>query len=276
MERLHLTDFCNLVGGNLTNIDPHHPSSPPIFRRPPPTRFDEHGQETPGSIEAKRARIEAENSWDNRPASWFFTRPWVCDIKEYNATVVSVFTWVRSFASRAEMETHSCCRECKIWNQFFRPKNSSMVLVRRLLPPLSSLTHPDGLATWLERFEHITKPLLANLAVEFDRPAILHPSFIELASGFWDLRGFTEQDFITESISKPYPLDSLIPFGNIGEEREEKWAREMTEAVKAVASYFPGKTGLVRDGPVISWRTLHHPKKFVDRFVLGARLTLLR
>ena len=93
MERLHLTDFCNLVGGNLTNIDPHHPSSPPIFRRPPPTRFDEDGNETAGSIEAKRLRIEAENSWDNRPASWFFTRPWVCDIKEYNATIVSVFTW---------------------------------------------------------------------------------------------------------------------------------------------------------------------------------------
>ena len=121
-------------------------------------------------------------------------------------------------------------------------------------------------ATWLERFQHITIPLLANLAVEFDRPAILNPSFIELASGFWDLRGFTEQDFINEGISKPYPLDSPIPFDNIGEEREEKWAKQMTVAVKAVAKHFSGTTGLARDGPVISWRTLHHPKKFVFPF----------
>lgn len=119
-------------------------------------------------------------------------------------------------------------------------------------------------ATWMERFEHITKPLLHNLAIHFNKPSILHPDFIELGSGFWDLRGFTEQDFITQGVPKPYPMDSPIPFGNIGEEREKKWGIQARAVVEAVARYFPGENGgAVKDGPVISWRTLHHPKRFV-------------
>lgn len=100
MERLHLTDFCNLIGGNLTNINPTHPASPPVFRRPPPTILNSNGVETAASIIAKEARIALENTWDSRQASWFYTRPWVCDISEYNATLVSVFTWVIHSLSR--------------------------------------------------------------------------------------------------------------------------------------------------------------------------------
>lgn len=115
-------------------------------------------------------------------------------------------------------------------------------------------------ATWVERFHHITLPLLRNLATLLDRPQILHPTFIELASGFWDLRGFTEEDFIVAGMEKPYPKDSEIPFEDLGEERESKWAEQAQEVLKLVATTFPGEKG-VRDGPVISWRTLHHPHK---------------
>lgn len=94
MERLHLTDFCNLVGGVLTNIDPQHPASPPLYRKLHTPIVDVNGVETIASIEAKRLRIADEDRWDDRPGSWFFTRPWVCDIKEYEATVINVFTWV--------------------------------------------------------------------------------------------------------------------------------------------------------------------------------------
>lgn len=113
----------------------------------------------------------------------------------------------------------------------------------------------------MQRFQHITIPLLTSLSTHLSRPQILHPTLIELASGFWDLRGFTEQDFITSGISKPYPMTSEIPFGVIGEEREGKWKAEMEEVVKMVARYFPGEDGVVRSGPVISWRTLHHPRR---------------
>lgn len=47
-------------------------------------------------------------------------------------------------------------------------------------------------ATYSERFEHITVPLLSRLALALDRPQITTPSLIEINSGFWDLRRFTE------------------------------------------------------------------------------------
>lgn len=112
----------------------------------------------------------------------------------------------------------------------------------------------------MQRFHHIALPLLRNLAIHMDRPRILHPTLIELASGFWDLRGFSEQDFITYNVSKPYPLESDIPFKDLGEARSRKWEQETKEVVKMVAKAFPGEEG-VRSGPVISWRTLHHPKR---------------
>ncbi|KAK4690851.1 hypothetical protein P7C70_g9476, partial [Phenoliferia sp. Uapishka_3] len=227
MERLHLSDFCNFMGGNLTNIPPHHPASPPVYRKPMPTIIGSDGNETAASVEAKTARRVMEDRWENRKGSYVQNRPWVCDLKEYNSTVISVFTW-----GLQDME------DAFRGEDFFH-----------------------GPSTWIDRFTNITLPLLSNLAVYFERPGILKPDLIELASGFWDLRGFTEQDFISRGIARPYPTNSQIPFGEIGQEREDKWAEEAREAVKIVAKSFAGPDGVVRDGPVISWRTMHHPKK---------------
>jgi hypothetical protein len=103
-------------------------------------------------------------------------------------------------------------------------------------------------------------PLLQNLAEHLNRPQILHPTMIELSAGFWDLRAMTEQDFIARGIQRPYPMDSPIPFGNIGEEREKRWAGNAADIIKLVAETFQGEKG-VRDGPMITWRSLHHPKR---------------
>lgn len=119
---------------------------------------------------------------------------------------------------------------------------------------------PRPSATWVQRFHHVTMPLLKNLARLLDRPQILHPTMIELSAGFWDLRAMTEQDFISRGIQRPYPMDSPIPFGNIGEEREKRWAGNAAEIIKLVAETFQGEKG-VRDGPMITWRSLHHPKR---------------
>ncbi|KAM0750730.1 hypothetical protein T439DRAFT_238448 [Meredithblackwellia eburnea MCA 4105] len=227
MERLHLIDFCNFLGGNLSNIDPHHPASPPTYRKPMPTILGADGKETTASIEAKQARRAAEDMWDDRPNSWFYTRPWVCDLKEYNTTMINVFTW-----GMQDMEDAFQTEE------FFH-----------------------GPAMWLQRFHNITIPLLHNLAEYLNRPQILKPDFIELASGFWDLRGFTEQDFISRGIPRPYPMDTDLAFGSVGEDREKLWVLQMKEAVHTVARTFVGPNGNARDGPVISWRTLHHPKR---------------
>lgn len=94
MERLHLADFCEFVGGEATNISPNHTASAPIYRKPMPTILGADGKETEASIRAKEDRIRLEDSWEARQNSWFFTRPWVCDIKEYNATIITTFLWV--------------------------------------------------------------------------------------------------------------------------------------------------------------------------------------
>lgn len=116
-----------------------------------------------------------------------------------------------------------------------------------------------GPSAWIDRFEHITIPLLDNLATYLGRPQVRHPDFIELCSGFWDLRQFTEQDMLAAGFQRPYP-NSQIPFGPIGLEREREWAHKAREVIKRVARQFPSPvTGRVRDGPVISWRSLHVP-----------------
>ncbi|GAA5879793.1 hypothetical protein JCM16303_004182 [Sporobolomyces ruberrimus] len=226
MERLHLSDFCEFVGGEATNISPNHTASAPIYRKPMPTIIGPDGNETEASVKAKADRIALEDSWEARQNSWFFTRPWVCDIKEYNATVINTFLW-----GLEDME------------EVYQPEEFY-----------------HGPSTWLQRFDHVTMPMLAKLATFYNRPQILEPSLIEISAGYWDLRAMTEEDFIEAGIPKPYPKDSEIPFGPIGKKREERWVKHVTEVMKEVAKTFPGKNG-IRDGPVMSWRSLHQPKR---------------
>lgn len=115
-------------------------------------------------------------------------------------------------------------------------------------------------ATFLQRFIHKDLPLLKNLAAHFERPSILHPTVVEVASGYWDLRQMTEEDFGRAGIARPFPTNDDRAFGSIGDEREARWRNHVVEVIKAVAKAFPGTQGL-RDGPVISWRTMHHPKR---------------
>ncbi|GAA6059003.1 hypothetical protein JCM10212_001713 [Sporobolomyces blumeae] len=226
MERLHLADFCDLVGGEATNISPKHNASAPTYRKPMPTLVDLDGSETKASIKAKEERRRLEDSWEAREQSWFFTRPWMCDIKEYNATIINTFIW-----GMEDME------EVYSTEDFYH-----------------------GPSTWLQRFHEITLPVLSKLAVHLNRPQILQPTLIEISSGFWDLRAMTEEDFIAAGIPKPYPRDSDLAFGPIGKAREERWVRHAAEVMKEVARAFPGEKG-IRDGPVMSWRTLHQPKR---------------
>lgn len=122
------------------------------------------------------------------------------------------------------------------------------------------LTASVGAATWLERFHHIGLPLLHNIASYLGRPHVANPTLIEIASGYWDLRGMTEQDFLAAGYSKPYPKDSDFAFGAIGRQRELKWVKNVERVVKDVARTFSGPNG-IRSGPPILWRTMHHVKR---------------
>lgn len=264
MERLHLSEFCDFVGGDLHHITPRHPASPPIYRKKLPTLLDANGDESEESKRRKEERRKKEDQWEfDRVKSWNITRPWVCDIKEYGATIVSSFHWVCSMSSLS-------CDDEADGSPAGLGGSRGCVRVGGLLPrtlcvdrilPSSARAHTAILAaTFLQRFFNKDLPLIKNLAAHFDRPSILQPTVIEVASGYWDLRQMTEEDFIKAGIPRPYPTDDDRSFGPIGEERETRWRKHIVEVIKEVAKAFPGTRG-IRDGPVISWRTMHHPKR---------------
>ncbi|GAA6003615.1 uncharacterized protein JCM10292_000651 [Rhodotorula paludigena] len=213
IDRYHLKDFCSFVGGKLTNIDPHHPASPPMWIEP----------------KGDSKRREMEQKWRDRPKEgWELTNPWVCDIEEYGTTLVSIFTWGLAGAE-----------------EFFE---------------MERWYHPP--ARWTERMDEITVPLLQGLANHLDRPQITQPDLVVLNSGYWDLRKYTEEDFVAAGFpSRPYPEDSPIPYTNLSPEREKQWERDAREAIRHAARTFRGKEGKARNGPALLWRTLHHPPR---------------
>lgn len=138
----------------------------------------------------------------------------------------------------------------------------------------------------MARLDSITIPLLENLATFLNRPQIMSPDLIEINSGLWDLRRFTEgklfhsfcstfesfpafesdtrictEDFTAQGYHRPYPEDSPIPYTMMGVGREVAWEKEVRKAIKLVARRFKGKDGRIRSGPTIIWRTLHHPPR---------------
>ncbi|POY73499.1 hypothetical protein BMF94_3436 [Rhodotorula taiwanensis] len=226
MERLHLNDFCDLVGGEAINIHPNHLASPPPYHKSIKPVFGADGLETAESKMARRQRKQLEDAWERREHTWNYMRPWVCDVKEYNFTMLFTFAW-----GMEDMES-----------------------------VFQSEDFYHAPSTWLERFHHIALPLLHNVAHYLKRPHVAHPTLIEISSGYWDLRGMTEQDFIAAGYSRPYPKDSDLAFGPIGMSRERKWVKNVRKVIKDVAQTFPGSNG-VRDGPPILWRTMHHVKR---------------
>lgn len=78
IDRFHLKDFCEFVGGRLELVTPEHAASPALWKKP---GADAH-------------RREQEDRWAARPREgWELTNPWVCDVPEYGTTLVNVFTW---------------------------------------------------------------------------------------------------------------------------------------------------------------------------------------
>ncbi|KAM0791620.1 hypothetical protein ACM66B_006059 [Microbotryomycetes sp. NB124-2] len=230
IDRYHLKDFCDFVGGNLELVTTDHKAAPKPYRLKMRAQMDSSGQETYESVQKKKARREQEERWEKRPREGQeLTNPWVCDVPEYGTTLVNVFNFgLQGAEEYFEMER---------WY------------------------HPP--ATWVDRLHHITVPLLEKLARHYDRPEIAYPDLIEINSGYWDLRKYTEEDFTAAGfLSRPYPEDSPIPYTNLSPQREATWEREARKAIKEIARAFPGKNdGVVKNGPIILWRTLHHPPR---------------
>lgn len=94
IDRFHLKDFCSLVQGRLFLVTPSHPASPPPYVQPHVIELDPDGKESAESVQKGETRRKKEAFWEGRPGDGQeLTNPWVCDVEEYGATLVSVFTW---------------------------------------------------------------------------------------------------------------------------------------------------------------------------------------
>lgn len=111
-------------------------------------------------------------------------------------------------------------------------------------------------AEYTSRIEHILMPVLENLASQSNNALITKPDLIEMCSGYWDLRQWSEEDRILlqqrsrTTISNPYEFK--IGFGDLSQDRLDWWTERQEKAIRFVADTFPHP-----QTPIL-WRALHH------------------
>lgn len=94
IDRFHLKDFCDLVGGNLFNVGTNHPAHPMAYSAAHIVEMGSSGEESDASKERWRLHQEKESFWGSRGIEGqLLTNPWVCDIQEYGFTMINVFTF---------------------------------------------------------------------------------------------------------------------------------------------------------------------------------------
>lgn len=92
-------------------------------------------------------------------------------------------------------------------------------------------------------------PLLQKLAQSRQAPYILTPDLLEVGSGLWDLRQWTEAD--ARALGVKLDDRSNVPFSTLTEDRLNWWRVRAVSILEGLAARFPR--------PPILWRTLHHP-----------------
>ncbi|EGG08822.1 uncharacterized protein MELLADRAFT_84382 [Melampsora larici-populina 98AG31] len=235
IERWHLFDFCTML-----NEAPGSTEESPIFLNDPPAEtyyinadsplspkpfhFDPIDPTKPpsnwpvGEEDLFKFQSPIWESGKNNPNT---TRPRVCRIEKYGFTAVNLFTWG------------------------LEPKNGG-----RIYANISGYYPP---AEYTSRVTNIMKPLLTNLAEHYKNPNIEKPDLIEMASGFWDLRQWGEEDF-EESEEEPNSY-SPIAFTDLDQGRLNWWSTRMKRAVRFVSQNFP------ENQTPILWRSLHHTQR---------------
>ncbi|POW00473.1 hypothetical protein PSTT_13103 [Puccinia striiformis] len=162
--------------------------------------------------------------WDSGKINANTTRPRVCEIPKYGFTLISLFNWGLD------------------------PKDGG-----RLYANISGYFPP---AEYTSRVDHILKPILQNLASHNNNTMITKPDLIEMASGYWDLRQWAEEDKKIEEKRQRkkilYPSQEGIGFGDLDQTRLDWWTERQKKAIRHISNVFPEP-----QTPIL-WRTLHH------------------
>lgn len=236
IDRYHNLDFCNVLSWETgsTEEDPKisenrptrtyyigadSPLSPPAWHF-----YPENPLRPPDDWPAdERELFEYQTPiWDSGKINANTTRPRVCEIPKYGFTVISLFTWGLD------------------------PKEGG-----RLYANISGYFPP---AEYTSRIENILNPVLTNLAKHLKNPLITKPDLVEMSSGFWDLRQWSEEDIkVARKLTKVDPKE--IGFNDLGSERLAWWTERQKKAIEFVSKNFPQP-----ETPIL-WRTLHHVQR---------------
>ncbi|KAG0149726.1 hypothetical protein CROQUDRAFT_653283 [Cronartium quercuum f. sp. fusiforme G11] len=239
LERFHLRDFCDLlsasieppfhpvsdVGRSLSPSTPDSPSQsfhikPDLPLSPKPYYYDpnDHSRAPDDWPNDKRADFaKKQEEWAKRDN--VRTKPWVCEVPAYGFRLVSLFTY--------GLEPYQ--------SGYFYSNDDWYI------PPSS----------FLNRVDQILLPLIQNLAAARHAPQILKPDLLEVCSGLWDLRQWTEAD--SRAMGQNLDDSSEVPFQTLTGERLNWWKQRSTAMLQGIAARFP------EDDVPILWRTLHHP-----------------
>lgn len=231
VDRAHIRHFCDLISSPFHNVsDAARDNSPsgwgmpsvsyvvpfdsPVSPPPYIHPLDKTGGPStwpPGVYEEHKERWKSTHSNLNRP--------WVCRVERYNFTLVWIFTW----GMDPPFEGIQFAREAD-----FHPPSSI---------PL--------------RLDHILFPLLKNLASAYQQPSMAEPDLVEMSSGPWDARSWTQLD--VDMRGEHFSEDNPTVFEPSRGWQREVWAKGMRDSVRKVATKFPNAG--------ILWRSLHHPGK---------------
>ncbi|KAG0152111.1 hypothetical protein CROQUDRAFT_85824 [Cronartium quercuum f. sp. fusiforme G11] len=106
----------------------------------------------------------------------------------------------------------------------------------------------------VDRFEHLLKPTLANLARHFRRPSTINPDIVQVISGFWDLKAWSLEDF--QAVNEQPNEKSNTPFSDLSPTRLMRWQKELVITLRGLAKAFPDPS--IR----ILWRTYSRPNRY--------------
>ncbi|WAQ92482.1 hypothetical protein PtA15_16A390 [Puccinia triticina] len=242
IERFHARDFCDILSASTD--PPFHPLSENGFTpspsnsstpsrsffvsndtpdlKPPRYLFDPlHPDAVPPDWPADKRQLYRDHHLEWADRDNIRTSPWVCEVPSYGFRIVTLFTFgLEPYAGGAFYADQD-------W--YITP------------------------AKFEDKLTHTLRPLLANLARARGQPGIMAPDLLELNSGLWDLRQWSEEDGRTAGVA----LDdtSELVYAPLSRARLGWWKERMLALLAAVHAAFPAP-----HTPIL-WRSLHHTRR---------------
>ncbi|KAI7936609.1 hypothetical protein MJO28_015508 [Puccinia striiformis f. sp. tritici] len=247
IERFHARDFCDIL--SATTEPPYHEISengfsPSKSNQSTPSRsFYVNSKDSP-ELKPPQYLFNPDDR-DAVPSDWpsdqrqkyrdhhlewadrdnIRTSPWICEVPSYGFRIVTLFTFgIEPYKSGSYYSDQD-------W--FISP------------------------SSFIDKLHHTLLPLLENLSRERNEPRIRHPDLIEVSSGLWDLRQWSEEDSRLNNITLDDSTE--LVYRSLSFTRLEWWAERVTTLLKAIDTAFPSNKDNAT-APIL-WRSLHHTRR---------------